>query len=505
MAITQSWFDRALLTVAPQWQVKRLKARMVADLALRHYEAAANNSRTQSWAHRSTDPNLANWLSLRRLRDVARDLVRNNGHAAAALSTIGDHAVGTGIIPKALPANDRVMGLWKAWAETTECDADGRHDFYGLQKLVMRSVAEAGEVLVRRRWRRLEDGYALPLQLQVLEADYLDTARTMPLPNGGRIIQGVEFDVLGQRVAYWLYATHPGDIVSTISTVFGQSRRIAASEILHIYRADRPGQVRAATWFAPVLLRFKDFAEFEDATLMKQKIAACLAVITSDVDGMAEPLGTAQAPRREGLPEFDSLEPGAILNIAPGRTVEVVQPPNATDYQPFVNVSLRAIAAGIGVTYEDLTGDYSGMSFSSSRMSRIRHWARVDGWRWNMLIPQLCDPAWDWAMQAAQLAGFLKAAPAARWTPPPMPMLEPDKEGLAIARNVRSGVQTMPEALRERGIDPDEFLAEVADFNAKLDAKKIILDSDPRQTTQAGQLQLAITKNPLAIADEPEG
>ncbi len=65
----------------------------------------------------------------------------------------------------------------------------------------------------------------------------------------------------------------------------------------------------------------------------------------------------------------------------------------------------------------------------------------------------------------------------------------PSQEGLAVQRNVRSGIQSLPEAIRERGYDPDELLAEIADFNKKLDALGIVLDTDPRKMSQAGQQQ----------------
>jgi phage portal protein, lambda family len=490
------WLDRAIGLVAPQLQLRRVRARLVMELALRHYEGAATGRRTQGWHRASTDANLANWTSLAKLRDAARDLVRNNGHAESALTTIGDHAVGAGIVAKPFPDNARTLDLWRAWAETPACDADGRLDFYGLQKLVMRGVAESGEVLIRRRLRRPEDGLPIPLQVQVLESDYLDTQRTMPLPNGGQIIQGIEFDAIGARVAYWLFPSHPGSSTTTTATLFAQSRRIPASEILHVFKAQRPGQVRAVSWFAPVLLRFKDFDEFEDATLMKQKIAACLAVITSDIDGGAGAIGT---PDDAASPMTDTLEPGAILNLPPGRSVNVVQPPPVTDYAGYSAVSLRAIAAGLGVTYEDLTGDYTGMPFSAARMSRLRHWARVDDWRWRVLIPQFCDPVWGWATQAMYLTG-LGAAPSARWTPPPMPMLDPSTEGLAYQRNIRTGIQTLSGAIRERGLDPDEVLAEMAADNAKLDALGLVLDSDARKITQHGLMQPSVPENPAGDA-----
>jgi lambda family phage portal protein len=407
--------------------------------------------------------------------------VRNNPHAESALRTIVDDAVGWGIVAKT--TNASALDAWNAWAGSTACDAHGQHDFYGLQKLVMQTVVESGEVLVRRRIRRPEDNLPIPLQLQVLEPDVLDTAKLGTLSNGGRIVHGVELDALGRRVAYWLLPEHPGSALGMGSL---SSQRVPASSVLHIFRGRRPGQLRGASWFAPVLLRFKDFDEFEDATLMKQKIAACLAVITSDVDGTAPALGTAD---RTQSPELDLLEPGAILNVPPGRDVNVVQPPTVREYSDYVATSLRGIAAGLGVTYEDLTGDYTDLPFSAARMSRLRHWARVEDWRWRLLVPQFCGPVWGWAMQAALIAGVVREEPVAKWTAPPMVMIEPDKEGLAHMRNIRAGITTLSEVIRERGYDPVELLEEMAADNQTLDKLGLVLDSDPRRMTQAGQAQ----------------
>lgn len=487
------WVDRVTAPIAPLWTLKRQRARAAASLLQRHYEAAAPGRRTQSWYRVNTDANAALGPALAYLRATARDLVRNNPYAESALSTIVDHTVGWGIEAKPMPKNGRAIELWKAWAGSTACDADGRHDFPGLQKLVMRTVVESGEVLVRRRQRRLEDGFALPIQLQILEPDFLDNTKDAELSGGGRILQGVEFDVLGRRVAYWLFREHPG----SSRLVGAGSYRIPASEILHIFRASRPGQVRAASWFAPVLLRFKDFDEMEDATLMKQKIAACLAVITTDVDGSATAIGTADTTT---TPELDLIEPGAIMNVPPGRSIEVVRPPQTNDYDKYAQTVLRAIATGLGVSYEDLTGDYTELPFSAARMSRLRHWARVDDWRWRMLIPQFCDPVWAWAMQTAAILGAIDGIeyPQARWSAPPAPMVDPDKEGLAYQRRIRSGLLTQSEAIRELGYDPDELLNEMASDNKKLDELGLVLDSDPRKMTQAGQQQGATAISEVA-------
>lgn len=476
-----TWLDRTIGFVSPQAALRRQRARHAMDVLARHFEGAATGRRTLGWYRTATDANSAIGPSLQKLRDAARDLVRNNGYAEAGLNAIVDHTIGWGM--RASAKHD----AWKRWTESTEIDADGRLDLAGIQKLVVRTVAEAGEVLVRRRWRRPEDGLTLPLQLQVLEPDFLDTSRdAITLPGGGQIVQGIEFDAIGRRAAYWLHRTHPGSSYSLASRTFsGASSRVPASDVLHIYDLRRAGQVRGYSWFAPVLLRFKDFDEFEDATLMKQKVAALLAVITSDVDGATDALGTSDDTSD---PAIDSLEPGMILNLKPGRDVHVVQPPTAADYAPFSAAQLRAIATGLGVGYEDLTGDFSQVNFSSARMARLRRWERVYHARWIMLAPQLLNPLWSWAMDAASLAG-LPTIPRTEWTAPPMPMIEPDKEGLAIQRNIRNAITTPSEEIRARGYNVQEFLDEFeADFK-EFDRRGIVLDCDPRKVTQAGQLQ----------------
>lgn len=485
--MTPSWLDRVTLQFSPRWALRRIRARVAANMLLRHYEGASVGRRTQGWRRTSTDANAAMTGGLSRLRDHARDLVRNNPHGESAVSTIADHTVGWGIVAQPRKPNPAAAALWDAWANTTACDADGRLDFSGIQKLVMRTVVESGEALVRLRIRRVEDELPIPLQIQVLEPDYIDTAQAdVRLPNGGRIIHGVEFDAIGRRVAYWMHSEHPGSQAITSSS----SSRVPASGVLHIYRQQRPGQVRGASWFAPVILTMKEFDEYADAQLVKQKVAACLAVITTDPDGSHTPLGIGtDGEGKATKPQWDELGPGAIIHAPPGRDVTVVDPPRVGDYGAYSEITLRAIATGLGVSYEDLTGDYTDLPFSAARMSRLRHWGRVEDWRWQMLIPQLCDPVWKWAMELSMLMGSVREVPRVDWTAPPLPMIEPDKEGLAYQRNIRTGIISLSEALRERGYDPKRVLEELSDDFKKLDELGLILDSDPRNTTQGGQFQ----------------
>ncbi len=486
----QGVLDRVLMTVAPRWALERMRARAAAVAMSRYFEAAQPGRRTSGWSRNGGDANATNLPALAVLRWHARDLERNNGWAKKGVRVIGRNAVGWGIVPKPTAASqaakDHARELWKLWADTTECDADRRLTFSGIQRLVMETIAISGEVLIRRRRRRAEDGLALPVQLQVLEPDFIDTTKDgIRGPGGGPIVQGVEFDQLGRRVAYWLFEQHPGANRLGAGSSF-VSKRVPASDVLHIYRVDRPGQVRGVSWFAAAIVKLKDFDEYEDAVLMRQKIAACFAAFVTDMDGAG---GAPLGEQSHQDPLIETIEPGLVSYLPPGKDVTFAAPPSVSDNEGFSASTLRRIAASLGVTYEDLTGDYSRVNFSSSRMSRLAHWADVHDWRWNMLIPQLCDGVWAWAMEAAQIAGLIMEAPRADWTPPPMPMIEPDKEGLAYARLVRTGAMTHDEMVREQGGDPDTHWAEYAEGLKRLDELDIWLDSDVRRVSAAGLTQ----------------
>jgi lambda family phage portal protein len=476
-------WDRFTAAFAPRWTLERVRARAALDTMQRHYEAAQPGRRTSGWARNRGDANALAGVAIAELRMHARDLARNNGWAGKARRVIANNTTGGwGLTPRPTgPYAALARTLWTAWADTTDCDADGISTFSGMQHLVMRTIATDGEVLLRKRPRRVIDGLAIPLQVEVLEADHLDTSRDRAIgQEGGPIIHGVEHDALGRRVAYWLFPEHPGGANGS-----GVSRRVPASEVQPVFYRDRPKQVRGVSWFAAGIVPVKDLDEFEDAELMRQKIAACFAGFVTDIDGAGAPLGALDEEAGE---EVESLEPGMIRYLAPGQQVQFASPP-ATTTDGFTARHLRKAAAAFRVTYEDLTGDYSQSNFSSARMARLAHWADVRDWQWNMLVPQMCQVVWGWAMEAAVLAGKLPEVVGAEWTAPPMPMIEPDREGLAISRLVRNGVKTPSEVIREQGGDPASFWVEYARDLQQLDELGIVLDSDARRVTQAGLSQ----------------
>ena len=225
-----NFLDRAIGVMAPRAALKRMRARAAYD-AVRGYDGAALGRHTDGWRAPSTSADWEIASAGPRLRDRHRDLVRNNPHAAKAVSAWVTSIVGDGIQPRT--DNKKVMDAFKEWCG--QCDADGQLNFYGLQTLAAREMVEGGEVLIRRRPRRASDGLAAPVQVQILEADLLDGTKNGAVANGNEVIQGVEFDVIGRRQNYWLFAQHPGSSsVSVLSKRFG-SAAVPASDVIHLY------------------------------------------------------------------------------------------------------------------------------------------------------------------------------------------------------------------------------------------------------------------------------
>ena len=83
-----------------------------------------------------------------RLRAKSRDLVRRNAWAAAGIEAFVSNAIGTGIKPQSMVADntlrEAIHSLWWDWCE--EADAAGLTDFYGLQALACRAMLGAANV-----------------------------------------------------------------------------------------------------------------------------------------------------------------------------------------------------------------------------------------------------------------------------------------------------------------------------------------------------------------------
>jgi len=484
-----NWFDRTLASVAPGMASRRVLARQAFETLSRGYDGASKGRRTDGWRTSATSADTEVSIAGALLRDRMRDLVRNNPHAAKAVSVLVNNIVGAGIMPRAATGNEdldkTVNALWERW--THKCDADGQLDFYGLQTLICREMVEGGEVMVRRRMRKLVDGLEVPLQIQILEADFLDASRNGITSDNRRSVQGVEFDAIGTRQSYWLFPEHPGNAFATLSGRL-QSKPVPARDIAHIYEKQRV-QVRGVPWGASVIRTLRDLDDYEVAEIVRKKTEACVTAIVFGDDESQQ--GIAPTVVDADGNQVEQFEPGLIAYARGGKDIRFNQPAATGGYAEYKRANLHTVAAGFRVPYELLTGDLSQVNYSSIRAGLVEFRRMIDAVQWQLFVPMVCQPIWDWFTEAAWAAGIIPDANVpVVWSPPKFEAVDPLKDAMAALLAMRSGTMTLAEAIAMQGRNPDAVLAEIASMNAKLDELGIVLDSDPRRVTKTGVAQV---------------
>ncbi len=268
------------------------------------------------------------------MRARSRHAAHNDPNLANGLGNIVAALWGTGIVPTADPA---AVATWTAWRAVA--DMEERTDFNGIGETVCREMVTAGEVLVQLL--DLPEGF----RVRVLPIDHLDSDSRDGLPGGGYIVQGVEYDPLGRRVAYWIHPTRP-----TGFTTYAPPVRIPGEQILHVFRPIGAAQVRGIPWTAPCLLSANEYTKYRDALLMGANVAAMMVGTITDTTG-----GTASDSIFED--STPSMEPGTVIRLKFGEEFNMHAPAHAIETGSFIRSSLQQIAAGLGVPEWLLSGD----------------------------------------------------------------------------------------------------------------------------------------------------
>jgi lambda family phage portal protein len=485
--------DRAIGWIAPEAGARRLRHRAAIDIMTRGYAGADRGRLKSSIRAPSTSADAEVSRASRLLRDRMRDLVRSNPHAANALSVLVTHAVGDGIVPRT--KDKKVNALFDEWSK--RCDADGMLNFYGVQSLAVRGMFESGDGLVRRRRRRAEDGLPVPLQLQVLETDLIDGTKDGIQSGGGIVIQGIEFDAIRRRRAYWMFGSHPGNsFFDPLLSI--QSKPVPADDIAHVFEKQRT-QVRGTPWGAPSIADLYDLGSYEQAELVRKRLEACLVGVVTGGD-ITDPVGMEMVgadgnPLPAGVYDVrgarvEKFEPGMFYTAVGGKGIEFSQPAATGSYDPYKTSMLHTIAAGFRVPHALLSGRLDKVNYSSSKIGIEGFRRTMSALQWQVIIPMLCEPLWRWFLEAAYLAGKIDHMDhPAEWSPPRFYSADPGRDVKAKLDAVRAGFKSLSSAIAETGYNPDDVLAQIAADNKKLDALGIILDSDPRRMSQAGQTQ----------------
>lgn len=512
-------FDNVISVFSPVIAAKRRYFRFISKMMFNSYRGAEGGRLRGSWmpGGGSADEDLLTDLS--KLREKSRDLVRNDGIAAGAISTIVTNIIGTGIRPQsrldkeALKIDEEyadqlqhlIEKIWERWVKFA--DAGERVNFYGIEELAERQRFVNGEaIIIPLRLTNKARPYSFALQ--IVESDRLDTPSD--LRGNKNIRKGVEIGEYGQPTAYWVRKTHPGDYSFGVNAMNNESKnynRYPAKRddgivnFFHLFHLLRPGQTRGEPFFAPVINLFKDRFDYMEAELVAARIAACFAIFIKKEKAIEEALKFSQVSEEDNTKREEELSPGMIERLSPGEDIAAFNPnrPSST-FDPFMMRILRDIASGLNIPYEILAKDFSQSNYSNLRGALLEA-RRFFMMQQKYQADSLAQPCLELVIEEAYLKGELpildfylnrEAYVRTRWICPGWQWVDPQNEITASIDAVNNNLSSLSEETASQGSDWEEILEQRA-----REAKKIkeLEDKYQIKLTPQGVIPKAGDKN----------
>jgi len=481
----------------------------------RAYNGAGFGRVLDDWIASSTSQDAEARMAIRTLRNRARELARNNDYVVNALRAIQNNVIGRGVSLQSQimrsrgpgagaldkPLNDAVETAWEYWKRAPNCHVGGTLSFNEIERLLIRGVAQDGEAFVRIIRGQRFGKSRVPLALEIIEADLLDENFNGEHINGNQIRMGVEVDQWFRPAAYWFFTQHPGDIqFGSVGAMEQRRIRVPAADVIHLFRTERPGQTRGVPWMASAMTRLRHMGGYEEAEVIAARASACYMGFIQTPDPTFEGDMVVDGDRTS---EFS---PGKIQTLGPGEEFKEYSPNRPSGLlDPFMRYMLRGVAAGVGVSYETLSKDYSQSNYSSSRLAILDDrdtWRTLQDWMIEAFHQRVLDEWLDMAVLSLTLSlpGY-EANPetyyaAMRWIARGWNWIDPQREIAAYKTAVRSGFMTLTDVVAQNGGDIEELFATRARELDTCDKLELIFDTDPELVTEQGQAQ------PAPIADD---
>lgn len=501
------------------------------------YDAASSMSREMAlWspAVRSADNDLKPG---KRMMDArVRDTVRNDAYASAGSEIRKDAIVGAMFLLNSKPNweylskestacdekwaeefSREVESEFTLWAESPNnyVDAQGVNTLTGLVRLAVCQFTTTGEVLATSEFPAYRKPYRTAIQM--IDPDRLSTPPyVMENP---QMRMGIEKDRYGAPIAYYVQDNHPGDIWMTRNVWTRVSARYSwgREKLIHIFEQQRAGQTRGVSSMVAALKEARITKKFRDVTLQNAVLnATYAATIESDMPSEmvfqalgggnldANSVAAAMASVQGGMMSafgayFDSAEnlqiDGVkIPHLPPGTKLNLKAPSQGgligTDFEQSL---LRYIAAILGVSYEQLSKDYSKTNYSSARAAANETWKTMQSIKRNVADRFASKIFRLWLEEAianGRITSMPKTAPSfwdnmnadayasCEWIGASRGQVDELKETQAAVLRINNGLSTYEDEHARLGRDYRKVFAQLAREQEEIKRRELMLQGN---------------------------
>lgn len=411
------FFDEVIYTVAPRLGAKRIAARKARSafesrLAKINGQSQKRTSRLRRRSFKQADPNenrdgryITEDFEIRSLLEEqltdlqtrAVGLYGENSIAHSVVESRVTYEVGAGIHVKPTvkmrkgnkyltaervkAINDEIKQLICSWSKHG-VDRSRKLSLPMAQRLAVREFANEGECFILVGDVPF-DGVG-PFSGPVSTAIEFISPRRVETPpkfsDDGNVRLGIRYGRHGEVLGYYVRRSHPDD--TGIDAEFEHDyfpRFDSAGQVrmIHVFDPLCAGQTRGLPYLTSALNKILDLDDMQEAEIIAKQTEACFGLIfkiaKNEDDNPSLLMDLAQAAAEEETAEGELMEkitPGFIQRIRDGDDVTTVNPQRpGSSYAPFVEVSIRNVAAAVNQPYEVIAKNFFRTTFASGRLA----------------------------------------------------------------------------------------------------------------------------------------
>ncbi len=495
----------------PKAQIDAVRMKSALSGFTSPHRGASSNSQELALLRAPTlSANAANRWDRSILSDRARHLVRNEATAGTAVRKSVGMGVGSGWTLQSRPdayglgidkkaARDlgkQIERAFKCWADDPRKygDATRHHNFGGQLRTLWGEWKTVNDVFVVMRYRRNSPA-CFKTAVQIVDGARVSNPSGQP--DDQFLRDGITLDAYGAATGFHLRRGHPGDFAGGIDHMMWdlvpREDAIGRPVGIHGFRQQRAEETRGVTLFAPLIEHFVMHGKHHRAEIQSALLNAVMgAFVKSGFDpvAIAEILGTggshgdsltgiqdARMQIYDAHPvEFDGIR---VPILAPGDDFSLnTAPRTASSFQVFNKILNQLLAASLGLAEGQVSGDYTGLNYSTLRgaYNEVYNEVFVDRADFGdqivkpvflcvleeaieteqIILPPGCADLWD------EPAAWTKS----NWIGPARGHIDPEKEAKGDILSIEARLTSRTRIAAARGIDLEELVAEQAEEQA---------------------------------------
>lgn len=454
------------------------------------------------------------------------DLMRNDGYFTGAADKYRDSIVGAQFHLNSDPMW-RVLGFSEDWADEFQqeveerfslyadssenwVDASGQNNLTSLLRLATGgSYFIHGEVLAVAEY--IDDGRPWSTAIQLVDPARLSNPHGMP--DSQFLRGGKRLDRNGRCYAGWIRKAHPFDVTQSFEDATWRSINASLpwgrKQLIHHVKQQRISQSRGIGLMVSALKEIRTRRKLSDVELQNVVLNSVYAAsLESDLPAeiAAEILGADSGETEGGYENLVAkhqayfsgknvymdgvkvpvLPPGTKLNMQRSTT-------NANSNFSFEKSLLRYMARPLGMSYEELTGDFTSTNFASAKAALGESWKSYNGTKAEMVDPVATD-IFALFLEEEISKGRIHSLPKGfglrefytgnnkaaltncSWLGAPRPEIDPEKERRADIMGLAAGTFTFEEICAKRGKDWRQVLRQRSREQKFIESLGLVVD-----------------------------